>query len=152
MSGLDRDILAERAMVVRRHLARVAERLPAKESELRPETDPSDAVILHLWQAVQVVIDVAVAACIGWNLGAPTSYADAFRRLAGAGIVDQALAERLARAAGFRNVVAHAYDDLDMRRVFRAASEGPRDLERFLAVLAARPEMIDDGPAGPHVR
>ena len=95
-----------------------------------------------------------MAACIRWDLGAPASYADAFRRLAGAGIVDQALAERLARAAGFRNVVAHAYDELDMRRVFRAASEGPRDLERFLAVVAARLEMAGgiDGPSGPLVK
>lgn len=154
MSGLERDILAERVMVVRRHLARVAERLPSLEGELLPATDSSDAVILHLWQAVQIVIDVAVAACVRWDLGAPASYADAFRRLAEAGIIDQALGERLARAAGFRNVVAHAYGELDMRRVYRAASEGPRDLERFLAVLAARLEMVGgvDGPSGPPAR
>jgi uncharacterized protein YutE (UPF0331/DUF86 family) len=135
VSALDRDLLAERTMVVRRHLARVATRLPAGAADLEPATDASDAVILHLWQAVQVVIDVAVSACLHWDLGAPTSYADAFRRLAGAGIIDDELAARLARAAGFRNVIAHAYDQLDMARVFRAAREGPRDLEAFLAAL-----------------
>ena len=138
MSALDRDLLAERAMVVRRHLARVAERLPAEVSELRPATDVSDAVILHLWQAVQVVIDLAVSACLRWDLGSPASYGDAFRRLATAGLIDEALAARLARAAGFRNVIAHAYDQLDMSRVFRAASEGPRDLESFLSALRDR--------------
>ena len=138
MSALDRDILAERAMAVRRHLARVGERLPAEVSGLRPATDASDAVILHLWQAVQVVIDLAVAACLQWDLGTPTSYAEAFRRLAAAGIIDEVLAARLARAAGFRNVIAHAYDQLDMTRVFRAASEGPRDLEAFLSALRDR--------------
>ena len=125
-------------MVVRRHLARVAERLPAEASELRPATDVSDAVILHLWQAVQVVIDLAVSACLRWDLGSPASYAEAFRRLAGAGLLDEALAARLARAAGFRNVIAHAYDQLDMSRVFRAASEGPRNLEAFLSALRDR--------------
>ncbi len=125
-------------MVVRRHLARVAERLPADPAALRPSTDVSDVVILHLWQAVQVVIDVAVSACLHFNLGAPASYADAFRRLAGAGVTDAALATRLGRAAGFRNVVAHAYDQLDLARVFLAATEGPRDLEVFLAALRDR--------------
>jgi uncharacterized protein YutE (UPF0331/DUF86 family) len=125
-------------MIVCRHLARVAERLPAEVSELRPATDASDAVILHLWQAVQVVIDLAVSACLFRDLGAPASYAEAFRRLAGAGIIDEALAARLARAAGFRNVIAHVYDQLDMSRVFRAASEGPRDLEAFLSALRDR--------------
>ena len=57
MSALDRELLAERTMVVRRHLARVRERLPEHAADLLPATDASDAVILHLWQAVQVVID-----------------------------------------------------------------------------------------------
>jgi uncharacterized protein YutE (UPF0331/DUF86 family) len=138
MSALDRELLAERAMVVRRHLARVSERLPARASDLLPATDASDAVILHLWQAVQVVIDLAMSACLYWDLGAPASYADAFHRLAGAGKIEPALADRLARAAGFRNVIAHAYGQLDMLRVHRTAMEGPRDLEAFLAALRDR--------------
>ncbi len=83
----------------------------------------------------QIVIDLAVSACIHRKLGAPATYADAFRRLATAGYLDEDLADRLARAAGFRNVVAHAYEQLDMIRVHRAASEGPADLLGFLAML-----------------
>jgi uncharacterized protein YutE (UPF0331/DUF86 family) len=135
VSALDGDILAERAMAVQRHLARVAERLPADPADLQPASDASDAVVLHLWQAVQIVIDLALAACIRWNLGAPTSYADAFRRLVDAGVLDQELAGRLARAAGFRNVVAHAYDRLDMVRVHRTARDGPSDLLAFLTPI-----------------
>jgi uncharacterized protein YutE (UPF0331/DUF86 family) len=48
------------------------------------------------------------------------------------------LAGRLVRAAGFRNVVAHAYDQLDMARVHRAAREGPADLRACLAALRSR--------------
>ena len=47
-------------------------------------------------------------------------------------------AGRLTRAAGFRNVVAHAYEELDMRRVHTAAQEGPRDLRAFLAAPSSR--------------
>jgi hypothetical protein len=35
-------------------------------------------------------------------------------------------------------VIAHAYDELDMERVFRAARDGPRDLEAFLSILRDR--------------
>jgi uncharacterized protein YutE (UPF0331/DUF86 family) len=84
---------------------------------------------------VQIVIDLAVTACVQLNLGTPASYADAFRRLAEAGRLPEPLAERLARAAGFRNVVAHAYERLDMARVHRAAQDGPPDLLAFLARL-----------------
>lgn len=138
MSPLDRDLLAERAMAVERHLRRVGDCLPPDPSGFRPASDASDAVILHLWQAIQIVIDLALSACLHLRLGTPASYADAFRRLAGAGALDASLADRLVRAAGFRNVVAHAYEELDMARVHRAAREGPADLRAFLAALRDR--------------
>lgn len=138
MSRLDRELFAEKAAAIERHLARVNERLPAVPEELRPMTDASDVVILHLWQAVQSVIDLAIAASVHFHLGGPQSYGEAFQLLAGAGYLPPDLAGRLIRAAGFRNVVAHNYDQLDMDRVYLAAREGPADLRAFLAALAKR--------------
>jgi uncharacterized protein YutE (UPF0331/DUF86 family) len=135
MGALDRPVLAERAASVERHLARVAARLPPKAAEFMAASDASDAVILHLWQAVQIVIDLGLSACLHFNLGTPDSYGDAFRRLADAGLIERDLAQRLTQAAGFRNLVAHAYEGLDMERVHRAAVEGPADLRTFLARL-----------------
>jgi uncharacterized protein YutE (UPF0331/DUF86 family) len=131
----DLAVLAEKVAAVERHLRRVEERLPEQATDLRPMTDASDAVILHLWQAVQIVVDLAVSTCVAAGLGSPNSYGDAFRKLAEAGRVDRALADRLARAAGFRNVLAHAYETLDMAIVHRAAQGGPADLRAFLASL-----------------
>ena len=91
MSTLDRVVLAERTMAVERHLRRVAERLPAAPADLQPSTDASDAVTLHLWQATQIVIDLAMTACLSLKLGTPSSYADAFRRLEQAHIIDTPL-------------------------------------------------------------
>jgi uncharacterized protein YutE (UPF0331/DUF86 family) len=42
------------------------------------------------------------------------------------------------RAAGFRNLVAHAYERLDMRRVHEAARTGPPDLRALLAAVRDR--------------
>jgi uncharacterized protein YutE (UPF0331/DUF86 family) len=142
VSAFDRVVLAERTMIVDRHLQRVAERLPSTAAELQPTTDASDAVILHLWQATQMVIDLAMSACLTLKLGTPSSYADAFQRLHGAHVIDARLTDRLVRAAGFRSVVAHAYDTLDMKRVHQAATSGPADLRAFLARLR------DHAPAG----
>jgi len=100
--------------------------------------DASDAVVLHLWQATQIVIDLAVVACVRFDLGSPQTYAGAFRLLETNGVINAALADSLVRAAGFRNVVAHAYDTLDMARVHRAATEGPADLKALLAAMASR--------------
>ena len=138
MSPIDKDLLAERVLAVERHMARVADKLPASPEAFQSATDASDAVILHLWQATQMVIDVATACSIRFGLGTPATYADAFERLRDAGVIGEALASRLARAAGFRNVVAHAYDRLDMRRVYDAASSGPADLRALHAAVRDR--------------
>ena len=140
MTALDRDLLAERLLVVERHLCRVAERLPENAADLLPASDASDAVVLHLWQATQIVIDLATAACVKWSLGTPSTYADAFSRLADAGLIDPELAGRLKRAAGFRNAIAHAYERLDMPRVHAAATEGPADLRALMAAIRIRLE------------
>lgn len=134
MTALDPSILGERVVAVERHLPRVAEKLPERAADFVAATDASDAVVLHLWLAVQVVIDLAMAICVRIGLGVPDSYRDAFDRLARAGHLEPDLAQRLARAAGFRNAVAHAYESLDMARVYSAAKEGPRDLQTFLRI------------------
>lgn len=137
--SLDRALLAEKGSAVRRHLDRVAARLPADAAGFQPATDASDAVILHLWLAVQITIDLAVTACVQLHLSAPATYSDAFRALAAAGPVDRALAERLARAAGLRNLIAHAYETIDLARVHAAALHGPADHLAFLDALARIP-------------
>ena len=79
---------------------------------------------------------LAVSTCVKSGLGSPTSYGEAFSKLAGAGLREAGLSERLSCAAGFRNLVAHAYENLDMGRVHRLAVQGPADLRAFLAAMA----------------
>lgn len=132
MTGIDRELLAERAAAVGRHLDREAAHLPAHPDGLRPLSAAIDTVVLHQ------TIDLAVSSCVRLGLGSPPTYGDAFRSLAAAGVVDGELAGRLARAAGFRNLVVHAYADPDLRRVHAIASDGPADLRAFLAALRDR--------------
>lgn len=136
MRLLDRDTFDEKAAHLDRHLARVEAMLPERAEDFAPETPASDAVILHLWQAVQIALDVATSAAMRLGtLGSPATYADAFRALRGAGLVDAALSDRLVQAVGFRTAVAHAYHDLDMERVWATAKDGPADLRAFFVAL-----------------
>jgi uncharacterized protein YutE (UPF0331/DUF86 family) len=130
---LDKEILAERTAAIERHLRRVEDRLSKSEKDFLPGTDMSDAVILHLWQAIQIMIDTAMSACIHLKLGAPQTYAEAFLKLGENGYLDRDLAVRLSHAAGFRNRIVHAYEDLDMQKVYKIAKNGPSDLRAFLS-------------------
>ena len=70
MNGsIDRELLAERSASVVAHLDRVAAHLPDDPRELRPTSSSTDTVVLHLWQAVQVVIDLARVHAIASTAG-----------------------------------------------------------------------------------
>lgn len=135
MSAFDKEILIERIAAVERHLKRVQDQLPKSYVDFTPESNASDAVILHLWQAVQIIIDMAMSACIHFHLGTPKSYSDAFLKLAEAGYLENELAIRLCHAAGFRNRIVHAYEKLDMQKIYTIAQTGPSDLKAFLGSM-----------------
>ena len=132
---MDRQLFAEKLDSLERHLARVEEKLPKASAAFKPLTDEADAVMFHLWLAVQTTLDLAMSMCAQLHLGTPADYGDSFVLLRDAGYLPVALANRLIKAAGFRNAVAHAYARLDMQRVYRAAKDGPKDLRAFFLAM-----------------
>ena len=56
---------------------------------------------------------------------APDSYRESFQLAADAGVIDRELAGALAPSAGLRNVLVHAYLDVDHARVAEAAAVAP---------------------------
>lgn len=133
--SLDQATFAEKVAAVERHLMRVKEYLPKTAAELHPSSLALDAVLLHLWQAAQITIDLAMSVTVRLHLGTPKTYGEAFLALARAQVISPELADRLVRMTGFRNRVAHAYEGLDLQRVHHAAVHGPDELRAFLAVV-----------------
>jgi uncharacterized protein YutE (UPF0331/DUF86 family) len=112
---------AERLLTL---FGRVTSRLAVLE---RYAADPGSALLSdeirlgHLkytfQTAIEACIDAAQHVVADHGLGTPASNADAFRLLAGAGVLDDAVASSMAGAVGFRNVLVHGYADVDDRLV-----------------------------------
>jgi uncharacterized protein YutE (UPF0331/DUF86 family) len=102
---IDRRVAALRALAGRRH-----ERIDA--------LDVQAAVERHLQIAIQAVIDIALHVLADETAETPQDYGSAFVLLARAGRLDPALAERLRSAAGLRNVLVHAYVEIDPELVW----------------------------------
>ncbi len=129
-------LLGERTRVLESHLNRIEEALPADPAALKRGSDAADVVSLHLLLAIQVVLDLSIFACIHFGLQAPASYDDAVARLAHAGRITDALAERLEQAATFRDAFIHAFEQLEAPSIYRAAKALPDDLRMFMADLS----------------
>lgn len=88
---------------------------------------------LHL--AIQAAIDVAAHIVADQKLGLPNGYRGYFLMLGSRGWIERNLAERLAHMAGFRNIVVHQYEDVDLGRVEEILRDHLGDLLAFVAAI-----------------
>lgn len=84
--------------------------------------------------AIQAATDIANHLLAEDTDVTPEDYGAAFRALAPLGIIETSLAERLAAAAGLRNILVHMYLDLDHARVWEAIGR-IEDLVQFAAAI-----------------
>jgi uncharacterized protein YutE (UPF0331/DUF86 family) len=103
------------------------------------DRDAQRQVLQAMYVATQACLDEAIAVCQVSKIDAPETYRDAFLALARNELLESALASRLADWAAFRNVLAHFYPILDLRRAHQALGD-LADLRSFEAWLSARPE------------
>jgi uncharacterized protein YutE (UPF0331/DUF86 family) len=66
---------------------------------------------------------------------APSDYADAFRSLREAGILEAALSARLEAMARFRNLLVHQYAEVDDRRVHEFLRRDRADLDAYVGAI-----------------
>jgi uncharacterized protein YutE (UPF0331/DUF86 family) len=109
----------------------------------RPERIADDVreerFVEHTLQlAIQAALDVGSHIVSDDRLGEPETGRDVFRLLARAGVVTDPLAERLERMAGFRNVVVHLYQDVDLDIVRDVVLNHLGDLLDLVAAVRRR--------------
>ncbi|MBF0475856.1 MAG: DUF86 domain-containing protein [Deltaproteobacteria bacterium] len=89
----------------------------AMPSDLLFEEDHlrQDAIAANLQRASEQCIDLANHIVRMKKLGIPKESGEGFSLLAGAGIITKELSKRLENMVGFRNILVHEYQSLDIR-------------------------------------
>lgn len=108
------------------------------DDELRADFAVMGGVQHYLLRAVETVLDLGSHVISSERYEPPGSYADVFRVLRDEGLLDEELAERLMAMARFRNLLVHAYADVDEERVLRILHGSLSDLDRFVELLGER--------------
>jgi len=114
--------------------------------ELRQEARPA---MLHevrelrfvehtLQIAIQSAMDAASHIVSDERLGEPGTNRALFETLAKHGWIPEALAQGLARMAGFRNILVHGYTEVDPSVVRDVLENHLGDLDAFVAAVRAR--------------
>jgi len=135
------DVMLNKAAVIERSLRRVLEIYRA-DPDLA-DLMHIDALTLNVERACQAAIDLAMHVVASKHLGMPQSQADAFRFLADAGEIDRKLSERMIGMCGFRNILIHQYQELELELLHEVASEHWKDLEALCLALGLKTAVAE---------
>jgi len=132
----DPELVAKKLAVVETCVAdlRRLSNLAALDNDIREQR-----FIEHTLQiAIQAILDVASHLVSDLRLGEPRTSRELFDLLERAGLLQAALATTLRSMVGFRNVLVHGYDDIDLTVVRDVVENRLDDLLSFVTVVRGR--------------
>jgi len=135
---MDREVIEQKLESLRHCLQRIESRCPADAETLAIDPDLQDIVSLNLSRAVQVCVDIGAHLISGMQVPAPDTMGQTFDLLAQAGVMPTALASRLKKAVGFRNIAVHSYEAINWHIVHSIAKKHLADFSEFAEIVALR--------------
>ncbi len=133
---VDRSLLAKAIADIRDAVARIRQVLPTDRVAFAADRTAREVVVLNLFVALQHCLSLATHWLADAGRQVPAGYRDVFGSLAAEGVIEGPLAERLAAAAGLRNLIAHRYGILDWNRIHEVSQDGLDDLLQFCAQMS----------------
>ena len=115
---MDIRIINQKLESLRNCVARIETKVPSTSERLISDVDIQDIISLNIERAVQVSLDIAAHIGSDFDDIREFSAAGAFLDLAKHKVISDELGQRLARTAGFRNLLVHRYASIDWSLVF----------------------------------
>jgi uncharacterized protein YutE (UPF0331/DUF86 family) len=129
---LNKKVNIERCIAQARKYYAMKGELPFKEDYLR-----QDAVALNVQRACEICIDIANHLIKTRKLGLPQDSKDSFSLLQRAGLIDEAMTAALRAMVGFRNILVHQYQRLDLDIMVEVVEHRLDDLLAFSNIALA---------------
>jgi len=99
---------------------------------LRNDIDLQDSVLHNLQLAIQGCIDIGshIISDEGWGIAG--SLGDILYTLRDRNVIEAELTERLVSMIGFRNILIHEYDDINIDIVYDVLQNRLKDIDQYL--------------------
>ncbi len=142
---MDREVIEQKLESLRHCVQRIQQKCPAQADALARDLDAQDIVSLNLTRAVQLCVDIGAYLVADRDFAPPDTMGHIFDALAEIDCIDRALADRLKKAVGFRNIAIHNYLAIDWHIVHAIAQTHLDDFTAFARQIHVH---ILRGPAG----
>lgn len=103
------------------------------KDEIVSSVDLKGTVERYLYLAVQTAIDLAEAVISYKKLRKPTTMGESFTILKEENIIEKELENKLIGMVGFRNILAHEYEDIDYDILYDVLIKKTKDIKDFTA-------------------
>ncbi len=130
------EVIENKISSVKKYLKILVRYKKYSPNEIEENLDLRGAVERYLYLATQATIDLAEAFIAYRGLRKPTTLSDAFYILQEDNIISQELANKMVKMTGFRNAIAHGYENLNYAVVCDVLQNRLKDIEEFLAVVS----------------
>jgi uncharacterized protein YutE (UPF0331/DUF86 family) len=133
---MSRDIILSKKTRLERCIlqARTYYGLPSREV-FEKDFIRQDAIAINLQRAMELAIDMANHLIKEKKLGLPNESRDSFVLLERAGIISTDLSKRLQGMVGFRNILVHQYQKLELSVMIDVIENRLGDLADFSALI-----------------
>ena len=115
---------------IERCLKRINEEYDNDASNLNDYTK-SDAIVLNLQRACELVTDIAMYVVSNRKLGIPQSKKEAFEILMKNKIISEEMYKKMKGMIGFRNIAVHDYKEIDEEILIDVIENHLNDLVEF---------------------
>lgn len=129
------DILLNKAAIIERCLKRIDEDYRGDKEGIRKDFTRQDAIILNLQRACEAAIDGAMHLVRVNKLGIPQESRDAFQFLEKAEILPEGLSNKMQAMVGFRNIVVHDYQKLNLEILESILDERLVDFKKYVEII-----------------
>lgn len=127
------DVVLNKIAVIERCIARIKDEYTGFEKDFLTNYTKQDSVILNIERAIQAALDIATHIIRVDKLGLPQSGRDIFALLVEKKVIHQSTGEQMQKMVGFRNIVVHDYQKLNMDVVVSVIDTRLTDFTDFTA-------------------
>ena len=135
---VDKDLILVKAGSVKRHIDRIRAKSDTDVATFMRDLDRQESIAFNMHLAIQNCMDIAAHIISDEGLGVPGSAGEMFFILQENSFLSADLADRMVKAVGFRNLLVHEYQKIDLQRLHKAAEKNVDDLIEYLSAVFSK--------------
>jgi uncharacterized protein YutE (UPF0331/DUF86 family) len=138
---VDKDLVLTKAGNVKKHLRRVEKKAKTDLKTFLKDLDRQEIIAFNLEVAVQNCIDIAAHIIGAEGFGVPGSTAEMFYLLEENDYLSSEITEKMIKAVGLRNLIAHEYGKIDLKQIYEISQNDYKDLNTYLLDIFKKLEL-----------